>query len=90
MGKGLDPAGLVTHIGGLNSVIEATKHLPDIAGGKKLIYTHIQMPLTPISEFDKLGESSDVYKQLANICKNNNGLWSVAAESFLLSHAELL
>ena len=90
MSKGLDPAGLVTHIGGLNAVIEATNHLPDIAGGKKLIYTHIEMPLTPISEFEKLGASSDVYKQLAKICKNNNGLWSVAAESFLLSHADQL
>ena len=88
MSKGLDPAGLVTHIGGLNAVIEATNHLPDIPGGKKLIYTHIEMPLTPISDFAKLGESSDVYKQLAKICKNNNGLWSVAAESFLLSHAK--
>lgn len=26
MSKGLDPAGLVTHIGGLGAVIEATKH----------------------------------------------------------------
>ena len=35
MSKGLDPAGLVTHIGGLGAVIEATKHLPEIPGGKK-------------------------------------------------------
>ncbi len=28
MSKGLDPAGLVTHIGGLDAVIEATNHLP--------------------------------------------------------------
>ena len=90
MSKGLDPAGLVTHIGGLNAVIAATNHLPDIPGGKKLIYTHIEMPLTPISDFAKLGRSSDVYKQLAEICDNNNGLWSVAAETFLLSHANEL
>ena len=62
MSKGLDPAGLVTHIGGLDAVIEATKHLPEIPGGKKLIYTHITLPLTPISDFAKLGEKNQVFK----------------------------
>ena len=90
MSKGLDPAGLVTHIGGLDCVAEATNHLPEIPGGKKLIYTHIQMPLTPISEFEKLGASNEVYKQLADICKKNNGLWSIAAETFLLANANQL
>lgn len=87
MGKGLDPAGLVTHVGGLNAVIEATQHLPEIPGGKKLIYTHIEMPLTPISDFEKLGEKNSVYKKLADICIRNKGLWSVEAESYLLENA---
>ena len=88
MSKGLDPAGLVTHIGGLGAVIEATKHLPEIPGGKKLIYTHIDMPLTPISDFAKLGETNAVFKTLAEICDKNLGLWSVEAESFLLANAD--
>ena len=88
MAKGLDPAGLVTHIGGLNAVIEATNHLPEIPGGKKLIYTHIEMPLTPISDFLKLGEKNEVFRQLAVICDKNKGLWSVEAESFLLANAD--
>jgi len=86
MSRGLDPAGLVTHIGGLGAVIEATKHLPEIPGGKKLIYTHIDMPLTPISDFAKLGETNPVFKTLAEICDKNLGLWSVEAESFLLAN----
>jgi len=86
MSKGLDPAGLVTHIGGLDAVIEATKHLPEIPGGKKLIYTHIEMPLTPISDFAKLGETNPVLKTLAEICDKNLGLWSVEAEAFLLAN----
>ncbi len=86
MSKGLDPAGLVTHIGGLGAVIEATKHLPEIPGGKKLIYTHIEMPLTPISDFAKLGETNQVFKTLAEICDKNLGLWSVEAETFLLAN----
>ena len=84
MSKGLDPAGLVTHIGGLDAVIEATNHLPEIRGGKKLIYTHITMPLTAIEDFAKLGETDEVFKNLAEICNRNNGLWSVEAEKYLL------
>lgn len=90
MAKGLDPAGLVTHIGGLNAVAEATCHLPDIAGGKKLIYTHVEMPLTPISDFTQLGENNAVYKTLAEICDRNQGLWSVEAETFLLANSDQL
>jgi L-sorbose 1-phosphate reductase len=90
MAKGLDPAGLVTHIGGLNAVAEATCHLPEIPGGKKLIYTHVEMPLTPISDFAQLGASNPTYKTLAEICDRNQGLWSVEAESFLLANADKL
>jgi threonine dehydrogenase-like Zn-dependent dehydrogenase len=86
MSAGLDPAGLVTHIGGLNAVIEATKHLPEIPGGKKLIYTHIDLPLTPISDFEKLGESNPKFAALAEICRRNMGLWSVEAEQYLLEN----
>lgn len=86
MSKGLDPAGLVTHIGGLDAVIDATKHLPEIPGGKKLIYTHIEMRLTAITDFAKLGETNDLFKKLAEICDRHNGLWSVEAESYLLNN----
>jgi threonine dehydrogenase-like Zn-dependent dehydrogenase len=86
MSRGLDPAGLVTHIGGLDAVAETTNNLPDIPGGKKLIYTHLSMPLTPISDFEKLGESSDLFKELANICRRHKGLWSVEAETYLLTN----
>jgi threonine dehydrogenase-like Zn-dependent dehydrogenase len=86
MSKGLDPAGLVTHIGGLDAVAEATNHLPEIPGGKKLIYTHINFPLTAISEFEEKGKTDPVLKNLADICKKNKGLWSVEAEIYLLSN----
>ena len=90
MGKGMDPAGLVTHIGGLNSVIETTLNLPNIKGGKKLIYTHIDMPLTAITEFEEKGRTNPVYAELDKICKAHQGLWSVEAENYLLSHSENL
>lgn len=86
MGRGLDPAGLITHIGGLDAVAEATNNLPHIPGGKKLIYTHIDLPLTPIADFEKLSESSELFRELALICNRNKGLWSVEAETFLLNY----
>ncbi len=90
MSKGLDPAGLVTHIGGLDSVPEATNNLPNLPGGKKLIYTHVNMPLTAIDDFGKLGEKSPLFKELAAICDRHNGLWNLEAEEYLLANADQL
>jgi threonine dehydrogenase-like Zn-dependent dehydrogenase len=89
MSKGLDPAGLITHIGGLDAVPAATNNLPNIPGGKKLIYTHLTMPLTPIADFEKLGESSEMFRELTLICNKHKGLWSVEAETFLLDNTDL-
>ena len=85
MGKGMDPAGLVTHIGGLNAVIDTTMNLPSIPGGKKLIYTHIDMPLTAITDFGK--SDNPVLQELDRLCRSHHGLWNVEAETYLLSHA---
>ncbi|MDR0572630.1 MAG: zinc-binding dehydrogenase [Tannerella sp.] len=90
MSKGLDPAGLVTHIGGINAVIDTTMNLPHIPGGKKLIYTHIDMPLTAISDFEEKGKSNPVYAAMHKLCDANNGLWSVDAEDYLLANADKL
>jgi threonine dehydrogenase-like Zn-dependent dehydrogenase len=90
MNKGLDPAGLVTHIGGINAVIDTTLNLPNIPGGKKLIYNHIEMPLTPIEEFQAKGLSNPVYAKLAELCKKHNGLWNTEAEAYLIANADKL
>jgi threonine dehydrogenase-like Zn-dependent dehydrogenase len=90
MSRGLDPAGLVTHIGGLNAVIDTTLNLPAIPGGKKLIYTHIDMPLTPLSAFEAKGQTSPAYAELHRLCAANNGLWNVEAEEYLLANADSL
>ena len=83
----INPSSMVTHIGGLDSVIETTLHLPDIPGGKKLIYTQISMPLTAISDFEKLGETNPVFKKLAKITALNKNMWCAEAEKYLLSHS---
>ncbi|MDX2430648.1 MAG: zinc-binding dehydrogenase, partial [Bacteroides sp.] len=86
MEKGMDTSGLITHIGGLNAVPEATLNLPSIPGGKKLIYTNMEMPLTAISDFRKLAGKSPLYSDLADICDRHQGLWSVEAEDLLLKY----
>lgn len=85
MTKGLDPAGLVTHIGGLNAVPETTLNLPNIPGGKKLIYTHTDLPLTAISDFKEKGKDLPLFAKLHEICEKHGGLWNVEAEEYLLS-----
>lgn len=84
LGKGLDPAGLVTHIGGLDAVADTTINLPKIPGGKKLIYTHIMLPLTAIADFGKVG--TPLFDELDRLCKAHNGLWNAEAERYLLEH----
>ena len=87
MGKGLDPAGLITHIGGLNAVAETTLNLPNIPGGKKLIYTHKDLPLVAISDFEDLGKTVPFYAELAKLAAKTKGLWNIEAEAYLLENA---
>ncbi len=87
MSKGLDPAGLITHIGGLNAAPSATLDLPNIPGGKKLIYTNKNLPLTAISNFEELGKDNQFYAELAKIVAKTKGLWNVEAEEYLLENA---
>lgn len=87
--KGLiNPSFMITHVGGLNSVPETIRNLPDIPGGKKLIYPHIDMELTAIEDFEKLGADNKFYRKLAQICKKNNNIWCEEAEKFLLESLE--
>lgn len=82
----INPAVMVTHIGGLDSVADTVLNLPGISGGKKLIYTHIDMELTAISDFEKKGKSNPHFARLADIVSSNGGLWCKDAEKYLLEN----
>ena len=84
----INPAAMITHIGGLDSVVDSVLNLPKIPGGKKLTYTQISMPLTAISDLEKLGETDPICKKLAEIVAGNNGLWCAEAEKYLLANAK--
>ena len=70
----INPAAMITHIGGLNAAAETTLNLPNIPGGKKLIYTNIDLPLTAIADFEKLAATDPLFAQLDAIVKEHNGL----------------
>lgn len=81
----INPAILVSHIGGLNAVAEATKHLPELPGSKKLIYTGVELPLTAIDDFEVLGREDPFFARLYELCQTTGGLWNAEAEKYLLS-----
>ena len=86
----LNPEGMITHVGGLDAVIDTTMNLPKIPGGKKLIYPNISMELTAIDDFAKKGETDPLFKELAEICARHNMLWSEEAEKYLLANAKAI
>lgn len=89
IGKGIiNPAIMITHIGGLDSTAQTILNLPNITGGKKLIYTGISLPLTSIDDFEELGKSDPLFKSLSQIISKSKGLWSKEAEDYLLTHAK--
>jgi threonine dehydrogenase-like Zn-dependent dehydrogenase len=88
MEKGLiNPSAMVTHIGGLNAVPETVMKLPSIPGGKKLMYTHIDLPLTAIADFAEAGKTNPLFAKLDEIVKRHGGLWNLEAEKYLLENA---
>lgn len=82
----LDPSVMITHIGGIDAAIDTTVNLPKIPGGKKLIYTHIELPLTALSDFEELGKTDNRFKVLDELVKAHNGLWCAEAEKYLLEN----
>ncbi|MBR7110469.1 MAG: zinc-binding dehydrogenase [Clostridia bacterium] len=83
----INPAIMISHVGGLDSVIDTTLNLPNIKGAKKLAYTNISMPMTAIADFAELGKTDKFYADLAEICAKNNGIWSDEAEEYVLKNA---
>ena len=91
--KRINPAGMITHVGGLNACAETTLNLPKIKGAKKLIYTHVELPLTAIEDFAKCAEENDgtalgrLYADLDKACRAAGELWCPDAEKILLAYA---
>ncbi len=88
MGRGiLNPAMMVTHVGGLNAVAHTTIELDKIPGGKKLIYTHKNLELVALTDFAEQGKTNPFYAKLDQFVKKHNMLWNREAEEYLLANA---
>ncbi len=85
-GGKINPVALITHIGGIDSIVETTKNLPNIPGGKKLMYTQIDLPLTALDDFREKGKTNPLFARLADIIAKTNNLWSPEAEEYLLKN----
>jgi len=84
----INPAVMITHVGGLDTVVETTLNLPLIQGGKKLIYTNISMPLVSLYKLGELGKSDSFYAGLNDIVAGNDYIWNLEAEKYLLANGK--
>lgn len=80
----INPTIMVTHVGGLNVVPDTIINLPNIPGGKKLIYPHIEMPLINIKKIEEYISTDNRFKELAKILDKTNRLWSLEAEKYVI------
>ncbi len=80
----INPAMMITHVGGIDAVIDTTLNLPKIPGGKKLIYLNIDMPLTALVDLEASDDA--VLREVGKIVAANNGLWCKEAEVYLLAN----
>jgi len=80
----INPAVMITHVGGLDAVPETTLSLPQIPGGKKLIYTNISMPLVSLYKLGDLGKTDPFYAGLHQIVAANDYIWNPEAERYIL------
>ena len=82
----INPAAMVTHIGGITAARDTILRLPEIPGGKKLIYTPLDFPLVALDDLARAGASNPLFTELAKLCARHDGLWNVEAERHLLAH----
>lgn len=83
--KTVNVAKIATHIMGLNHVCESILNLPKIPGGKKIVYSGKEFPVTEVSAF---GENNELEKHLKELVDAHDGLWNAEAEQYFLEHAK--
>ena len=80
--KVVDLAKIATHIMGLNDVCQSILQLPQIPGGKKIVYSQKNYPITDVNTFS----GGEFQQKLKELVEKHDGLWSAEAESYFLEH----
>ena len=83
--KTVNVAKIATHIMGLNHVCESILNLPQMPGGKNIVYSSKEFPVTEVSAF---GETNELEKHLKELVDAHDGLWNAEAEQYFLEHAK--
>lgn len=83
--KTVNVAKIATHIMGLNHVCKSILNLPKMPGGKKIVYSGKEFPVTDVSAF---GENNELEKHLKELVDAHDGLWNAEAEQYFLEHAK--
>ncbi len=81
--KTVNLAKIATHVMGLNDVCESILKIPELPGGKKIVYSQKNYPITDVQEFSGSGAMEAVLKE---IVERHNGLWSQEAEAYFLEN----
>ena len=58
--------------------------MPEIPGGKKLIYNQMELPLTALEDLETQDDIR--LRELGEIVRRNSGIWNVECEDYILSH----
>ena len=86
----INPAAMISHVGGITAARDTVLNLPQIPGGKKLIYTQYDLPLVALTDLAEVGRGNPFYAKLAELCAQYGGLWNTEAELYLLANAPKL
>lgn len=82
----IDPSIMVSHILGIDSYADTIFAMEKPNGAKKLCYNHLKLPLISLDDLEKLGGTDKRFAELDRLVKENDGLWSKAAEDYLLAN----
>lgn len=83
----IDPSIMVSHILGLNAYANGIFEMEKPYGLKKVCYTHLDLPMVAVDDFEEMGKTDPLFARLAEITKAHNGLWCKEAEDYLLENA---
>ncbi len=81
--KTVNLAKIATHIMGLNDVCESILKLPQLPGGKKIVYSQKRYPITDVEQFEG---QDDFHKTLRRLVEEHGGLWNGEAEAYFLEN----
>mgnify|MGYP007121523983 FL=1 len=73
---------IVSHIMGLDQVVDSTLQLRSLPAGKKVVYTHLDMPRYSMEEI----MNGAMGPKLAALVEQHDGFWNADAEAYLLAH----